>query len=499
MLDQEKADHAIMTTEILLPEKRLSLADLQFLRKLGTIKDGRVLLERSTSGFRLKTPISFDLDRILALDSKALAEYIVNSFITQRPSLIPWVLQHKTLIELANHLLRACSGSKMGLYGYTNTVSLYCRRLNTDPDSLIADAKPEEIPTPARIEKHRGFLQQCINELQDLKRSPGRIHGYAKQIRTFYRVNGVVIPKPRYVPKPKVVSKDRAPTPEELQRLIEAGDLREKVIVTLIAKGGFREGTLSILTYGHVKKDLEAGVIPVHVHVDMDETKGLYSDYDTFEDAEAVGYLKLYLEQRRNGSSRRSDQKYLPPEDINDSSPLVRDAMSKTPRGIGPKQIYKQIHDLLRKTGLDKKNKHGGYELRVHSIRKFFKTRAVGSGMPESHADFMMGHVTDTYNQVQSLGIEKLRAVYKSADLSIRTDSRNGKVDLLKQMLRSLGATSDEMAEAFRSFTEPNKIYTDPELQAQEEMQGFMTVFVNKISDRLKNQQPSILKSPGPD
>ncbi len=51
-----------------------------------------------------------------------------------------------------------------------------------------------------------------------------------------------------------------------------------------------------------------------------------------------------------------------------------------------------------------------------------------------------------------------------------------------------------EMAEAFKSFTEPHKIYTDPE----QEMQGFMTVFVNKLSDRLKNQQPSALKSPGP-
>jgi hypothetical protein len=41
--------------------------------------------------------------------------------------------------------------------------------------------------------------------------------------------------KPKYLPKPKVVSKDRAPMPEELQRLEDAGDPREKVIVTTIA------------------------------------------------------------------------------------------------------------------------------------------------------------------------------------------------------------------------------------------------------------------------
>src|SRR5207247_10192408 len=172
------------------------------------------------------------------------------------------------------------------------------------------------------------------------------------------------------------------------------------------------ERTRSMLTYGHIKKDLEQGVIPGHVHVSMEETKGQYNDFDTFLGPEAVNYLKLYLEQRRHGSNRRSDQEYLPPEEINSNSPLIRDASSKTPRGIGPKQIYKQIHDLCHKAGLDMKNKNGGYELRVHSLRKYFKTRLVASGVPESHVDYMMGHVTDTYNQVQSLGIEKLRAAY---------------------------------------------------------------------------------------
>ncbi len=29
--------------------------------------------------------------------------------------------------------------------------------------------------------------------------------------------------------------------------------------------------------------------------------------------------------------------------------------------------------------------------------------------VPESHEDYMMDHLADTYNQVQSLGVEKLR------------------------------------------------------------------------------------------
>ncbi len=82
--------------------------------------------------------------------------------------------------------------------------------------------------------------------------------------------------------------------------------------------------------------------------------------------------------------------------------------------------IYRIIHRLYDQAGLLSKNKNGHFELRVHSIRKFFKTQLVAAGVPESHADYMMGHVGDTYNQVQSLGVEKLREVYSKAGLTIR-------------------------------------------------------------------------------
>src|SRR5207244_5736717 len=141
----------------------------------------------------------------------------------------------------------ARSGSRMGLYGYVNTTGRYCDRLSTRPDQLIADVNHAGYPDPARIEKHRGFLQSCINELQDMGRSPGRMGGYARQVRTFYRCNGVELPKPKYLPSPTVVSRDRAPTPEELQHLLDVADIRGRLIVLLLATGGYREDTLVLL------------------------------------------------------------------------------------------------------------------------------------------------------------------------------------------------------------------------------------------------------------
>jgi hypothetical protein len=69
--------------------------------------------------------------------------------------------------------------------------------------------------------------------------------------------------------------------------MLDKSDAREGFIIAAFATGGFREGTLSKLKYRHIKEDLEAGRVPIHVHVEIDITKGKYHDYDTFLNAEA--------------------------------------------------------------------------------------------------------------------------------------------------------------------------------------------------------------------
>jgi hypothetical protein len=53
-------------------------------------------------------------------------------------------------------------------------------------------------------------------------------------------------------------------------------ELREKVIVSLLALSGVRIGTLVKLQYRHVKRDLENGIMPVHMHIEAGITKGKY-------------------------------------------------------------------------------------------------------------------------------------------------------------------------------------------------------------------------------
>src|SRR6266581_4748600 len=68
-------------------------------------------------------PLTFT--ELQGLPSRGLAEYIVNSLIRERPSLIAFVLDNQSLVEMANYLLRYQTGSLQAFYTYTQTIKQY--------------------------------------------------------------------------------------------------------------------------------------------------------------------------------------------------------------------------------------------------------------------------------------------------------------------------------------------------------------------------------------
>lgn len=428
-------------TQMIIRTRQLTVEDLKSLPAPVKVEDGFLILEKSPRGWTLKEPVRVPLENILAVKEKGLIAYIIQAFASERPLLIPFVFENKSLIRLARHFLRHCSGSPHSLYSYTGTVHKYSAWLGHSPDVIIQDVKPEgNIPDPVRVQNHVGFLEDYIAELQDEGLSPGRVHCYAKHIKTFYRVNGVKIELTEPLSR-RVTYKDRSPTPEELTRILEIATLREKVIVCMLALGGFREETLAKLQYRHVRDDLENNRIPIHVHVEAEITKGKYHDYDAFLGAEAAEYLKLYMEQRRRGSL---DGK-IPPETLQDNSPLIRDETKRVPSPIGSKQIRKLVHGLYVKAGLLKAPRGRMYDLRVHSLRKYFKTQLLSLGVQPDYVDYMMGHTVDTYHDIQMKGVEFLRGIYAASGLSIRPKTKVSKIDALKEIIRAWGLNPEQI------------------------------------------------------
>ena len=153
---------------------------------------------------------------------------------------------------------------------------------------------------------------------------------------------------------------------------------------------------------------------------------------------EAAQYLMLYLQERKNGNRRKK------PENLTDESPLIRGETKAIPKSITPKQIRYIVHQLYVKANLVKQCE-GHYDLRAHSLRKYFKTQMLALGVQPDYVDFFMGHTLDTYHDIQSVGIERLRNVYASAGLAIRQKTTFSKLEQLKEMVRALGMNPEQV------------------------------------------------------
>src|SRR5665647_1413719 len=119
--------------------------------------------------------------------------------------------------------------------------------------------------------------------------------------------------------------------------------------------------------------------------------------------------------------------------------------MRRNPTSVGPKQLRKIVHELYLKADLIKQQKYGMYDLRVHSLRKYFKTQLLALGVQPDYVDYMMGHTVDTYHDIQSLGIDTLRNAYAASGLAIRRKTQVNKVEALKEIIRAWGMNPEQM------------------------------------------------------
>jgi integrase len=307
------------------------------------------------------------------------------------------------------------------------------------------DRNPKEIAEMERA------LDEHIDYMQTKNLSPNSIKCRLIHVVSLFNVNGVRLRFPAM--SSWTLYEDRAPTREELQKILDLADLRERVIITILAVSGLRVSTLLKLQYRHVKHDLERGIVPTHVHVEAELTKGKRRSYDTFMNEEATTYLRCYLAARKKGT------KSIPPEQINDRSPLIRASHCKQVRTAAAPQVHRFVHDLCIKAGIFEKNPlQKRYELGTHSLRKFFRTQMASLDVDRDYIQYMMGRPRkDRYHDVKMKGVEYLRGVYLNSRISIRPKTKMNKIDALKEIIQSWGLNPQRiLTDEALSQTTPN-------------------------------------------
>lgn len=154
---------------------------------------------------------------------------------------------------------------------------------------------------------------------------------------------------------------------------------------------------------------------------------------------------------------------------------------------------HKLIHGAYHKAGLLKENQNGGYVLRVHPLRKFFKTQLMASGVQSDYVNYMMGHTVGIYHDIQSKGVEFLRNIYAAAGLSIRPRSNYSKIDMLKDILTSWGLEPEKILTK-EALAEPHRTYAGPDEREREQI----CLLGLALRDSLKRELLASLNFPKP-
>jgi site-specific recombinase XerD len=212
----------------------------------------------------------------------------------------------------------------------------------------------------------------------------------------------------RELPAHQKVADDRAPTPEEIRKLLNVCELRMRVVVLVMSSSGIRVGSFESLKLKHVKF-LPNGTAQLAVY---DHTPDKYL---TFITPEAVLAVKQYLTARENAGEKLTPESTLI-RDKWDFEERVRKIKHSTiapdiATPMTPKAIRNRLGVLWVKAGIRAWGIHRGEFQQAHGFRKFFKVQA-SRGIERSEiVEALMGHKTNYFKPEP----DELEAEYSKA------------------------------------------------------------------------------------
>jgi integrase len=155
------------------------------------------------------------------------------------------------------------------------------------------------------------FLQTYKERVERKEISGATLRNYVKSIKLFCEMNDILVPWKkitRGLPKGRKFADDRAPTIEEIHRLIEYPDRRIKAIVYTMCSSGIRLGAWDYLRWGHVipiKRENALVAAKIRVYAEDDD------EYFSFITPEAYYELQKWICYRRKSGETMTDQSWI--------------------------------------------------------------------------------------------------------------------------------------------------------------------------------------------
>ena len=322
--------------------------------------------------------------------------------------------------------LKSQSTAEIYRTGFRKFITYYRGRYGEDVDynhfleTLFDNSQllPQERKRVGELE-----MVEYLNFLKDEGVSNNTQRLYFSAIQNYLKYRGIILSAKWVGNYPRATGrKENKKHPWKLSQIKEfvqkADSYRDKAIILTLFQSGISISDLRELNYDDVKYDLENGVLPLLLDLSRHKTGVVHT---TFLGADAIKYLKIYLEARG---------------DLKPDSPLfvVERQRGKTAR-ITDGAIQKKFKAIAENLSFLKNNGDGYNPARPHSMRSAFRSRLTGK-MDVDLIEFFMGH-TLPGSKVAYINLpeEELRELYAQFEhqLSIETTSQKVNAGLDRQ------------------------------------------------------------------
>jgi hypothetical protein len=226
------------------------------------------------------------------------------------------------------------------------------------------------------------------------------VRNYYKPLKLFLEMNDIELSWKKIskgVPRGRRHGTDRAPTVEEILKLVDYPDRRIKSIVFTMCSSGIRLGAWDYLRFGNLKPIERDGKI---VAAKIIVYAGDEEQYNSFVSLEAYQELKKWMDFRKESGESTSESSWL----MRDLWNIEKHArgMVTLPKKLTSLGIKRLIERALKAQGIRKELPLGQkrHEFQAdHGFRKFFKTRSEQIMRP-INVETLMGHstgISDSY------------------------------------------------------------------------------------------------------
>lgn len=268
--------------------------------------------------------------------------------------------------------------------------------------------------------------------------SDSTIPNYYKATKLFCEMNDIVLNWKRILcglPRAKQAANDRAPTIEEIQKLVEFPDRRIKPIIYTMVSSGIRIGAWEYLRWKHVEpvRNDQGEVILARLTVYAEEREQYYC----FISSEAHISLNEWMEFRASYGEKITGQSWLMRDiwQTTNSNYSTKRALATSPRKLKSSGIKRLIEHALWEQGIRQPLKDGAkrHEWKAaHGFRKFYKSRTV---MRPINVELTMGHNIGISASYYKPTIQEVMQDYlKAVDLL----TINGDKNILQREIKAL-------------------------------------------------------------